>query len=32
MDRRRDRHVRVEVNLFFPELVLLLDLNHSHTG
>lgn len=27
-----DSHVRVEINLFFPELALLLDSGHSHTG
>lgn len=27
-----DSHVRVEINLFYPELVLLLDPGHSHTG
>lgn len=32
IDGRKDSQVRVEVNLFFPELVLLLDSGHSHTG
>lgn len=32
IDGWRDSHVRVEINLFFPELALLLDSGHSHTG
>lgn len=32
MDRWRNRHRTAEINLFFPELVLLLDSGHSHTG
>lgn len=28
----RDSHVRVEINLFFPELALLLASGHIHTG
>lgn len=31
-ERWMDRHVRVEINLFFPELALLLGSGHSQTG
>lgn len=32
IDGWTDSHMRVEINLFFPELALLLDSGHSHTG
>lgn len=32
IDGWTDSHVRVAINLFFPELALLLDSGHSHTG